>query len=148
MDKKFMLEGLADRKEELTRKVGTLLDKEKATQRYHVKRDINVLSLIEELLKTASKDVGLSEKAVKTFLQLTEPQQVTVTTVEVKMGDRILDLMQKYADVKNLLPRLEKAANKVGCTVNFNSGLIEPQRGEVIAEPDEMRGDIELEEVA
>jgi sugar diacid utilization regulator len=145
MDKKYMLEGVDERKKELVEKVGTLLGKEKATQRYHVNRDINVLVLVGELLNAQGNEVKLSEKAQKAFLQLTEPQVINAISVEVKPGERILDVMARYSEVKNLLPRMQKAAVAINCVVNFNSGMIEYDRGTVIADSDTVISAPEIE---
>lgn len=46
-------------------------------------------------------------------------------TIVVNKGDKILDLVQKYGMVKDVMVKIAKAAEKIGCTVNYQTGTID-----------------------
>ena len=108
---------------ELSKKAGTLLAKEKATQRHHVTRDIRILKALKELLLKAPDGFVFSEEAYHGFEQLTDPAPVTPPIV-VKEGDAILTLMQTYDGRKDLLKKLNTAADSAGLMLDFTLGSV------------------------
>ena len=50
--------------------------------------------------------------------------------VEVHEGDSILELLQKYADKKDIQKKIQTACEKVGLVMNFKTGLIEAAKSE------------------
>ena len=46
------------------------------------------------------------------------------TSVEVQEGDSILELMQKYADKKDLQRKLVQACEKKGLKLDYKSGTV------------------------
>ena len=135
---KSILEGTEIRSEEV-RAILTALKQDKtvngtelksstvSTTRHHVTRDSRVLALVAELSLALEKngvhEVKLSDKALQGFNQLCFPESGS-SKVVVKEGDSILDLMEKYSETKDLLVKLNKAAEKVGCRLNFTTGIV------------------------
>lgn len=105
----------------------TLAKNTVSTTRHHLKRDQRALALIADLataLHSANVDeVKLSEAALQGLNQMCYPE-AGGSRVSVKEGDSILALMQEYTDVKDLKAKLEKAATKLGLSLNFKTGKV------------------------
>lgn len=98
----------------------------RGTQLYKLGRERRVLHLINALL-TQIEDVKLSEDDMDTFVLITTlaSERTERTSIEVKEGDSILELLQKYSDKKDIQKKLQNACEKVGLVMNFKTGLIE-----------------------
>ena len=135
---KTVLEGSTERSEELRLAMIMLNDGKSAdgktikestvnTMRHHTRRDQRIVALIKEMAaaldEAGVKDIKLSEAASLGFTQLCYPEKGG-TRVTVDEGDSILDLMQKYPDTKDLLTKLNKAAENIGCILDFKSGKV------------------------
>lgn len=133
-----VLEGAKERSEELklaiirltegkTAEGKTLKESTVSTMRHHLKRDQRMVALITEMaaaLKEAGvKELKLSEAASLGFTQLCYPEKGG-SKVVVEEGDNLLDIMQKYSEVKDLLAKVTKAAEKIGCKPDFAAGKI------------------------
>ena len=92
---------------------------------YHFNRDKKILHLIVELLKLLPDEVKLSDEAIDTLTTIsTLKTERQLSIVQVQVGDKLLDIMQKYSDVKDLLNKVNKAAEKVNAHVDFEKGCI------------------------
>ena len=108
----------------------TLSKNTRGTQLYKLGRDRRVLHLIRSLLTLAGDDDGLvelSENDMNTFVLITTlaGERTARSSIEVKEGDSILELLQKYADKKDIQKKLQTACEKVGLIMNFKTGFIE-----------------------
>ena len=135
---KTVLEGSTERSEELRLAMIMLTDgksvdgktlKESTvnTMRHHTRRDQRIVALIKEMAaaldEAGVKDIKLSEAASLGFTQLCYPEKGG-TKVTVDEGDSILALMEKYPDTKDLMAKLIKAAENIGCVLDFKTGKV------------------------
>ena len=135
---KTVLEGSTERSEELRLAMIMLNDGKSAdgktikdstvnTMRHHTRRDQRIVALIKEMAaaldEAGVKDIKLSEAASLGFTQLCYPEKGG-TKVTVDEGDSILALMEKYPDTKDLMAKLIKAAENIGCILDFKTGKV------------------------
>ena len=135
---KTVLEGSTERSEELRLAMIMLTDGKSAdgktikestvnTMRHHTRRDQRIVALIKEMAaaldEAGVKDIELSEAASLGFTQLCYPEKGG-TKVTVEEGDSILALMEKYPDTKDLMAKLIKAAENIGCVLDFKTGKV------------------------
>lgn len=135
---KTIVEGTEERNEEIrmalialtngkTAEGKTLKESTISTMRHNLKRDQRMLTLIKELASALEengiKDVKLSEASLQGFNQVCFPEKGG-SKVIVEEGDMILEIMQKYPEVKDLLNKVNKAAEKIGCKADFKAGKI------------------------
>lgn len=133
-----VLEGAKERSEELrlsiirltegkTAEGKTLKESTVSTMRHHLKRDQRMVALITEMasaLKEAGvKELKLSEAASLGFTQLCYPEKGG-SKVTVEEGDSLLSIMETYKETKDLLAKVTKAAEKIGCKPDFATGKI------------------------
>ena len=99
----------------------------RGTQLYKLGRERRVLHLINSLVTQLGDKVKFSEDDMDTFVLITTlaDERATRSSIEVKEGDSILALLQKYADKKDIQKKLQNACEKVGLVMNFKTGLIE-----------------------
>lgn len=99
----------------------------RGTQLYKLGRDRRVLHLINSLITQLGDKIKLSEDDMDTFVLITtlSGERASRTSVEVHEGDSILELLQKYADKKDIQKKIQTACEKVGLVMNFKTGLIE-----------------------
>lgn len=99
----------------------------RGTQLYKLGRDRRVLHLINSLIAQVGDKIKLSEDDMDTFVLITtlSGERASRTSVEVHEGDSILELLQKYADKKDIQKKIQTACEKVGLVMNFKTGLIE-----------------------
>ena len=97
----------------------------RSTKLYALGRDRRVLHLIRTLVE-ANPDVKLDEADSNTFVLITTlaTERTVSASVEVKEGDLILDLLQKYADKKDISSKLNKACEKAGLKLDYASGKV------------------------
>lgn len=105
----------------------TLSKNTRGTQLYKLGRERRVLHLINSLLQQVGDKIKLSEDDMDTFVLITtlSGERASRTSVEVHEGDSILELLQKYADKKDIQKKIQTACEKVGLVMNFKTGLIE-----------------------
>lgn len=124
-------EKIADLKSQIAAmKVNETLSKNtRGTQLYKLGRERRVLHLINALL-TQIEDVKLEKDDMDTFVLITTlaSERTERTSIEVKEGDSILELLQKYADKKDIQKKLQTACEKIGLVMNFKTGLIEKSK--------------------
>ena len=127
---KEIRQALKDRINELKGEIAGLADstaiKEstKSTRRHALRRDLRIASLLAEMaLAISAEEISITEEALIGFNQLCFPSDGG-SKVEVREGDSILELMEKYAEVKDLLSKLNKAADKIGCKLDFTTGKV------------------------
>ena len=96
----------------------------KSTRRHALRRDLRIASLLAEMaLAIPAEELALTDEALQGFNQLCFPSDGG-SRVEVKEGDLILSLMEKYSDTKDLLTKLNRAADKIGCRLDFTTGVV------------------------
>lgn len=122
-------EKIADLKSQIAAmKVNETLSKNtRGTQLYKLGRERRVLHLINSLIAQVGDKIKLSEDDMDTFVLITtlSGERASRTSVEVHEGDSILELLQKYADKKDIQKKIQTACEKVGLVMNFKTGLIE-----------------------
>ena len=96
----------------------------RGTQLYKLGRERRVLHLINSLIAQLGDNVKFSKDDMDTFVLITTLASER-SSIEVKEGDSILELLQKYADKKDIQKKLQTACEKVGLVMNFKTGLIE-----------------------
>lgn len=105
----------------------TLSKNTRGTQLYKLGRERRVLHLINSLVsQLGDNNIKLDEADMDTFVLITTPageraERVSVTCQE---GDNILDLMQKYADKKDLQNKLAAYCEKNGLKLDYSSGKV------------------------
>jgi len=98
----------------------------KSTQRHHLRREQRITTLLKEVVSSSKDDeIKLSDEALIGFNQLCVRTGKVITRIEVEEGDSILELMSEYEDIRDLKKKLDKAAEKIGCKLNFATGLVE-----------------------
>ena len=122
-------EKIADLKSQIAAmKVNETLSKNtRGTQLYKLGRERRVLHLINSLITQLGDKVKFDKDDMDTFVLITTlaGERTTRTSIEVKEGDSILELLQKYADKKDIQKKIQTACEKVGLVMNFKTGLIE-----------------------
>ena len=101
----------------------TLSKNTRGTQLYKLGRERRILHLIASLLKDDTKLEGddLDTFVLITTLSSERPERASI---EVQEGDSILELMQKYADKKDLQRKLVQACEKKGLKLDYKSGTV------------------------
>ena len=99
----------------------------RGTQLYKLSRERRVLHLINSLIAQLGDKIKLNKDDMDTFVLITTlaSERAVRSSIEVKEGDSILELLQKYADKKDIQKKLQTACEKVGLVMNFKTGLIE-----------------------
>lgn len=111
---------LRQRNKELKSADCTLTKNTISSQLYKNGRELRVLKLIKALL-----DDALTQENIDTLVSITTlVEERKVSVVQVKEGDSILEVLQKYSDVKNLSEKLEKTCNKEGLKLDYTAGKI------------------------
>lgn len=113
--------------EELTGKINSMKTNEQVSKNtrsnmlYHLGRDRKILYLIQELL--GGKE--LSKDAADTLISITTlTSERNRSVVEVKKGDKIMDLLDKYKNVKDIYKKIQSFCEKNGLTMDFAKGII------------------------
>lgn len=104
----------------------TLSKSTRGTQLYARGRERRVLLLIRELVSNCNAEMKLSEPSMDTLTLITTlaSERTQQKAVEVKEGDKLMDLLKKYEDRKDILKKLQAAAEKIDCVVDFTSQTI------------------------
>lgn len=96
----------------------------RGTKLYKLGRDRRVLCLIRTLLETCDESkLSDADKDTLTLLTTLENER-TVYKVEVHEGDSIMDLLQKYQDVKDIMSKITKACEQKNLKQDFATGTI------------------------
>lgn len=96
----------------------------RGTKLYKLGRDRRVLCLIRALLEEYDES-QLSDASKDTLTLLTTlGNERTVYKVKVQEGDSIMDLLQKYQDVKDIMSKITKACERNGLKQDFATGTI------------------------
>ena len=99
----------------------------RGTQLYKLSRDRRVLHLINSLINQVGDKVWLYEDDMDTLVLITtlSGERAVRSSVEVHEGDSILELLQKYADKKDIQKKIQTACEKANLVMNFKTGFIE-----------------------
>ncbi len=96
----------------------------KSTRRHALRRDLRIALLLVDVISSASvEELQVSEEALLGFNQLCFPSDGG-SKVTVEEGDSILLLMERFADTRDLLSKLNKAADRIGCRLDFTTGVV------------------------
>lgn len=97
----------------------------RSTKLYALGRDRRVLHLIRTLME-ANPDIALDNADMDTFVLITTlaSERTVQSSVVVNEGDSILDLLQKYADKKDISTKLSKACEKAGLKLDYATGKV------------------------
>ena len=97
----------------------------RSTKLYALGRDRRVLHLIRTLME-ANPDIKLDTADSDTFVLITTlaAERTVQSSVVVNEGDLILDLLQKYADKKDIATKLNKACEKAGLKMDYAAGKV------------------------
>lgn len=97
----------------------------RSTKLYALGRDRRVLHLIRTLME-ANPDIKLDAADSDTFVLITTlaAERTVQSSVVVNEGDLILDLLQKYADKKDIATKLNKACEKAGLKMDYAAGKV------------------------
>lgn len=107
-----------------TKTDGKITKNTRGTKLYKLGRDRRVLCLIRTLLETCDESkLSDADKDTLTLLTTLENER-TVYKVEVHEGDSIMDLLQKYQDVKDIMSKITKACEREGLKQDFATGTI------------------------
>lgn len=104
----------------------TLSKNTRGTQLYKLGRECRVLHLVSSLVSQLGDKVVLNDADRDTLVLITTlaSERPERTSVEVQEGDSILELMQKYADKKDLQRKLVQACEKKGLKLDYKSGTV------------------------
>lgn len=91
----------------------------RSTKLYALNRERKVLHLIASLYKD---DTKLSDEDKDTLILITTlaTERVQQTTIEIKEGDSILEVLERYKDKKS--SNIMKAAEKKGLIADYKTG--------------------------
>lgn len=89
------------------------------TQSYQKGRDIKQLEVIKELLTIIGDkaEVSITTRDVLESLTTLTSERKARYTVEVNEGDNVLELLEKYKDVKDIYSKIKKAAEEKGLKI-------------------------------
>lgn len=98
----------------------------KRTQKFQRTKAIHEMAVLNTILhQCVGDEVGFTEEEQKWWTSM-----VTLTcerkakfTVEVHEGDNVMELMEKYKDVKDVYHKMMKAAEEAGLKANFAKGI-------------------------
>ena len=98
----------------------------KRTQKFQRTKAIHDMVIISTILEqTKSDEITFSSEAQKWFdsmVTLTSERKAKFT-VEVHEGDNVMELMEKYKDVKDVYHKMMRAAEEAGLKANFAKGI-------------------------
>ena len=98
----------------------------KRTQKFQRTKAIHEMGVLNTILhQCVGDEVGFTEEEQKWFdsmVTLTSERKAKFT-VEVREGDRVMDLMKKYENVKDVYHKLMKAAEEAGLKADFANGV-------------------------
>lgn len=98
----------------------------KRTQKFQRTKAIHEMAVLNTILHQCDKDeIILNEEVQKWFTSMVTltSERKAAYTVEVHEGDRVMDLMKKYENVKDVYHKLMKAAEEAGLKADFANGV-------------------------
>lgn len=98
----------------------------KRTQKFQRTKAIHDMLILNTVLHQCDKDeIILNEEEQKWFTSMVTltGERKAAYTVEVHEGDRVMDLMKKYENVKDVYHKLMKAAEEAGLKADFANGV-------------------------
>ena len=98
----------------------------KRTQKFQRTKAIHDMLILNTILHQCDKDeIILNEEEQKWFTSMVTltNERKAAYTVEVHEGDRVMDLMKKYENVKDVYHKLMKAAEEAGLKADFANGI-------------------------
>ena len=98
----------------------------KRTQKFQRTKAIHDMLILNTILHQCDKDeIILNEEEQKWFTSMVAltSERKAAYTVEVHEGDRVMDLMKKYENVKDVYHKLMKAAEEAGLKADFANGV-------------------------
>lgn len=96
----------------------------RGTKLYKLGRDRRVLCLIKSLLSQCDESKLSEDDRATLSLITTLESERTVYKVEVQEGDKIMDLLQKYQDTKDIAAKIQKACERSGLKQDYATGTI------------------------
>ena len=126
-----MIKAVETKVQEMQESLETLLNSDasentKRTQKFQRTKAIHHMLVLNTVLHQCDKDeIVLNEEVQKWFtsmVTLTSERKVAYT-VEVHEGDRVMDLIKKYENVKDVYHKLMKAAEEAGLKADFANGV-------------------------
>lgn len=98
----------------------------KRTQKFQRTKAIHDMAVLNTILhQCVGDEVGFTDEEQKWFnsmVTLTSERKAKFT-VEVHEGDKVMELMEKYQDVKDVYHKLMKAAEEAGLKADFAKGI-------------------------
>lgn len=127
MNKTTILSLINDKANEMTSNLKALLDNPelsentKRTQKFQRQTTIHNLLVLRAVVEQAGDEInfpGDTEKWFNSMVTLTETRKAT--KVVVGKGDKLVDLLHKYKDVKDVYAKIMKAATEAGLSLNID----------------------------
>ena len=126
-----MIKVVETKVQEMQESLETLLNSDvsentKRTQKFQRTKAIHDMLILSIVLhQCVGDEVGFTEEEQKWFdsmVTLTSERKAKFT-VEVHEGDKVMDLMKKYENVKDVYHKLMKAAEEAGLKADFANGV-------------------------
>lgn len=126
-----MIKAVETKTQEMQESLETLLKSDvsentKRTQKFQRTKAIHDMLVLNTVLHQCDKDeIILNEEERKWFTSMVAltSERKAAYTVEVHEGDRVMDLMKKYENVKDVYHKLMKAAEEAGLKADFANGV-------------------------
>ena len=126
-----MIKAVETKVQEMQESLETLLKSDvsentKRTQKFQRTKAIHDMLILNTVLHQCDKDeIILNEEVQKWFTSMVAltSERKAAYTVEVHEGDRVMDLMKKYENVKDVYHKLMKAAEEAGLKADFANGV-------------------------
>lgn len=126
-----MTKAVETKVQEMQESLETLLNSDvsentKRTQKFQRTKAIHDMLILNTILHQCDKDeIILNEEEQKWFTSMVTltSERKAAYTVEVHEGDRVMDLMKKYENVKDVYHKLMKAAEEAGLKADFANGV-------------------------
>lgn len=126
-----MIKAVETKAQEMQESLETLLKSDvsentKRTQKFQRTKAIHDMLVLNTILHQCDKDeIILNEEVQKWFTSMVAltSERKAAYTVEVHAGDRVMDLMKKYENVKDVYHKLMKAAEEAGLKADFANGV-------------------------
>lgn len=126
-----MIKAVETKVQEMQESLETLLKSDvsentKRTQKFQRTKAIHDMLILNTILHQCDKDeIILNEEEQKWFTSMVTltSERKAVYAVEVHEGDRVMDLMKKYENVKDVYHKLMKAAEEAGLKADFANGV-------------------------
>ena len=98
----------------------------KRTQKFQRTKAIHDMAVLNTILhQCVGDEVGFTEEEQKwwnSMVTLTSERKAKFT-VEVHEGDNVMELMERYKDVKDVYHKMMKAAEEAGLKADFAKGI-------------------------